>query len=68
MRGLWLDAARAVPDPRRNIPTYDVWLELQNRFRNVASVDTTEPVDEIPPRSEPSIYADPIGDDQTVFD
>ena len=67
MRGLWLDAARAVPDPRRNIPTYDVWLELQNRFRNVASVDTTEPDAEIPPRSEPSVYADPIGDDQTVF-
>jgi N-acetylated-alpha-linked acidic dipeptidase len=67
MRGLWLDAARAVPDPRRNIPTYDVWLELQNRFRNVASVDTSEPKDEVPPLTEPSVYGDPIGDDQTVF-
>jgi len=67
MRGLWLDATRAVPDPRRNIPTYDVWLELQNRFRNVPSVDVSEPQDEVPPLSEPSIFADPIGDDQTVF-
>jgi len=67
MRGLWLDAARAVPDPRRNIPTYDVWLEAQNRFRNVASVDVGEPAGELPPLSEPSVFGDPIGDDQTVF-
>ena len=67
MRGLWLDAARAVPDPRRNIPTYDIWLEAQNRFRNVASVDVGEPAGEVPPLSEPSVFGDPIGDDQTVF-
>jgi N-acetylated-alpha-linked acidic dipeptidase len=67
MRGLWRDAARAVPDPRRGIPTYDVWLELQNRFRNVASVDVGEPEAEVPPFTAPSVFADPIGDDQTVF-
>jgi len=67
MRGLWLDAARAVPDPRRGIPTYDVWLELQNRFRNVASVDVSEPKGDLPPLTAPSVFGDPIGDDQTVF-
>ncbi len=67
MRGLWLDAARAVPDPRRGIPTYDVWLELQNRFRNVASVDLAEPEGEVPPLTAPAVFGDPIGDDQTVF-
>ncbi|MBW2493771.1 MAG: M28 family peptidase [Deltaproteobacteria bacterium] len=67
IHGLWLDAARAVPDPRRNIPTYDVWLESQNRFRNVASVDTGEPDENVPPLTEPFVYGDPIGDDQTVF-
>jgi N-acetylated-alpha-linked acidic dipeptidase len=67
LRGLWLDVARAVPDPRRGIPTYDVWLEGQNRFRNVPSVDFAGAPTENPPRSEPLVYRDPIGDDQTVF-
>jgi N-acetylated-alpha-linked acidic dipeptidase len=67
LRGLWLDVARAVPDPRRGIPTYDVWLEGQNRFRDVPSVDFVGASTENPPRSEPLVYSDPIGDDQTVF-
>jgi N-acetylated-alpha-linked acidic dipeptidase len=67
LRGLWLDVARAVPDPRRGVPTYDVWLEGQNRFRDVASVDFVGAPTNNPPRSEPLVYSDPIGDDQTVF-
>jgi N-acetylated-alpha-linked acidic dipeptidase len=67
LRGLWLDVARAVPDPRRGVPTYDVWLEGQNRFRDVPSVDFAGAPTETPPRSEPLVYSDPIGDDQTVF-
>jgi N-acetylated-alpha-linked acidic dipeptidase len=67
IRGLWLDTARAVPDPRQKIPTYDVWLEAQNRFRNVPSVDLADPAAENPPLREPLVFSDPIGDDQTVF-
>jgi N-acetylated-alpha-linked acidic dipeptidase len=67
LRGLWHDVARAVPDPRRKVSTYDVWLEGQNRFRNVQSVDLATITEEIPPFREPQIYRDPIGDDQTVF-
>jgi len=67
LRGLWLDVARAVPDPRRGIPTYDVWLEAQNRFRNTPSVDLLGSAPERAPRGEPRIFSDPIGDDQTVF-
>jgi N-acetylated-alpha-linked acidic dipeptidase len=67
IRGLWLDTARAVPDPRQKIPTYDVWLEAQNRFRNVPSVDLAETTGENPPLREPLVFSDPIGDDQTVF-
>jgi N-acetylated-alpha-linked acidic dipeptidase len=67
IRDLWLDAARAVPDPRQKIPTYDVWLEAQNRFRNVPSVDLSEATGENPPLREPLVFSDPIGDDQTVF-
>ncbi|HEY5656439.1 MAG TPA: M28 family peptidase [Myxococcota bacterium] len=67
LRGLWLDVARVVIDPRAAIPTYDVWLAAQNRFRNVASVDFVgAPLDHAP-REEPQIFRDPIGDDQTVF-
>ena len=61
------DVARVVPDPRREIPTYDVWLEAQNRFRNVASVDFAGAALDNPPRTEPQVFRDPIGDDQTVF-
>ena len=67
IRGLWLDAARAVPDPRQKISTYDVWLEAQNRFRNVPSVDLAEATGENPPLRKPLVFSDPIGDDQTVF-
>ncbi len=67
IRGLWLDAARAVPDPRTAASTYDVWLEAQNRFRNVPSVDQPEASGEIPPLSAPQVFHDPIGDDQTAF-
>jgi N-acetylated-alpha-linked acidic dipeptidase len=44
-----------------------VWLEGQNRFRDVPSVDFLGAPTENPPRSEPLVYSDPIGDDQTVF-
>lgn len=67
IRGIWLDTARAVPDPRQNIPTYDVWLEAQNHFRNVPSVDLAEAMSENAPLREPLVFRDPIGDDQTVF-
>jgi len=67
IRGLWLDVARAVPDPRREVSTYEVWLEAQNRFRNVPSVDLAEATGEIPPLAKPLVFPDPIGDDQTVF-
>ncbi len=67
IRGLWLDVARAVPDPRRKIPTYDVWLDAQNRFRSVPSVDLAETLGDDAPLSEPRVFSDPIGDDQTVF-
>jgi N-acetylated-alpha-linked acidic dipeptidase len=67
IRGMWLDVARAVPHARQPRSTYDVWLEQQNRFRNVQSVDLEELTEEIPPLSKPHVFADPIGDDQTVF-
>jgi len=67
IRGLWLDVARAVPHARQPRSTYDVWLEQQNRFRNVQSVDLAELKQEIPRLSKPHVFADPIGDDQTVF-
>ncbi len=66
LRSLWLEAARAVPDPRRGVPTYDVWLEQQNQMRRVPSVDRSLAA-QAPPLAVPEVYRDPIGDDQTVF-
>lgn len=67
LRTLWLETARAVPDPRRGVSTYDVWLDQHNRFRQVPSVDRTLPPGELQPLEAPEVHRDPIGDDQTVF-
>jgi len=66
LRTLWRDVARSLDDPRRGVPLYDVWLEMQNRFRSVPSVDRPVPAD-TPELAAPEVFNVPIGDDQTVF-
>ncbi len=68
LRRLFWEASQAVPDPRTGRPTYDVWLEMQNRFREVPSVDgRPEFFDPSVALARPEIDNTPLGDDQTAF-
>jgi len=65
---LFRDASRQVPDPRTGKSTFDVWRDLQNRFRQVPGVDGWgeffDPSQEL---SEPWIFESPYDDAAPFF-